>query len=260
LEAEEAAAARATVFRMVDDGQGKAHGRFVLPSLHGQMLRKLLEGFANPQIPNPITRTTPPSAAAQAAADEADPASSDCDEAGGAVGRRPSAEVLGEALVRLIEAYPIDRVPVSGGLNATVVVTMSVDTLRGGLAHATVTGTGIDLSSGAGRRLACAAGVIPATLDGKSRVLDLGRRSRLATSSQRLAKLIEQEGLCAIEDCDRPASWADAHHWKKRWADGATTNLDDLILICPRHHTLAHLPGRTVRPVQDGGYRIHHQT
>src|SRR3954452_6054843 len=42
LEAEEHAAARATVFRILDDGHGKAHGKFVLPSLHGQMLRKLL--------------------------------------------------------------------------------------------------------------------------------------------------------------------------------------------------------------------------
>jgi hypothetical protein len=118
----------------------------------------------------------------------------------------------------------------------------------------------VDLSAGAVRRLACAAGVIPAVLDGPSCVLDLGRRSRLATRSQRLPKLVEQGGLCAIEDCDRPAAWADAHHCRKRWADGGTTDLGDLILICPRHHTYAHLPGRSVRPVEGGGYRIHHQT
>jgi hypothetical protein len=168
--------------------------------------------------------------------------------------------VLGEALVRLIEAYPVDRVPAAGGLSATVVVTMPLETLRGGLAHGTVLGTSTEVSPEAVRRLSCAAGVIPASLDGKGRVLDLGRRSRLATSAQRLAKLIEQDGLCAIEACDRPASWADAHHWKQRWADGGTTNLDDLILICPRHHTMAHLPGRSVRPVDDGRYRIHRQT
>ena len=78
--------------------------------------------------------------------------------------------------------------------------------------------------------------------------------------AQRLAKLVEQQGLCAIEHCDRPASWADAHHWKKRWVDGGTTNLDDLIMICPRHHTLAHLPGRKISPVDGGRFRIHRQT
>jgi hypothetical protein len=69
--------------------------------------------------------------------------------------------------------------------------------------------------------------------------------------------MVEQGGLCAVEHCDRPASWADAHHWKRRWADGG---LDDLLLICPRHHTLAHLPGRTMRPAKGGKYRIHRQT
>jgi hypothetical protein len=257
LAAEEAAAARATSFQMFDDGHGKAHGRFVLPSLQGQMLRKLLEGFANPQIPNPIPRTTAGPVATAPQEDQDDAAY------GGRVqvaSRRHSAEVLGDAFLRLVENYPINSVPVSGGLSATVVVTMSVETLRGGLAHATLPGAGIDLSSSVGRRLACAAGVIPAGLDGEGRVLDLGRRSRLASASQRLALFVQQGGLCAMEDCDRPASWADAHHWKKRWVDGGATNLENLILVCPRHHTLAHLPGCTVRPVDDGGYRIHQET
>ena len=108
--------------------------------------------------------------------------------------------------------------------------------------------------------MACAAGVIPAVLGRKSQVLDLGRRSRYASPAQRLAKLIEQDGVCAIEHCDRPASWADAHHWKRRWVDGGRTDLRDLIMICPRHHTLAHLPGRTTTPVDGGKYRIHRQT
>lgn len=57
LEAEEEAASRATSFTMVDDGQGRARGRFTLPSLQGQMFVKLLQGFANPQIAQPIPRT-----------------------------------------------------------------------------------------------------------------------------------------------------------------------------------------------------------
>jgi hypothetical protein len=243
LEAEEEAAARATSFTMVDDGRGKVRGRFTLPSLQGQMLRRLLQGFANPQIPGAIPRS--------------ERSSEDPDER---PRRRLTSEVMGDALMRLVETYPVDQVPVSGGLNATVVVTMAVETLQDGLAGATVAGTEVRVSGGGARRLACAAGVIPAVLDGKGRVLDLGRRSRLATRAQRLAKLIEQQGHCAIEHCDRPASWADAHHWKKRWVDGGTTNLDDLVLICPRHHTLAHLPGRFLQPADRGKFRIHRQT
>lgn len=246
LEAEEEAAARATSFTMFDDGHGKAHGRFTLPSLQGQMLLTLLHGFANPQTPDAIVREE---SGAEGGEDD-----------GTVTKRRLTCEVLGDALLRLVEAYPVDKVPTSGGLNATVVVTMPLETLQDGLARATVEGTQVDVSGAAARRMACAAGVIPAVLDGKSRVLDLGRRSRLASPAQRLAKLIEQQGLCAIEHCDRPASWADAHHWKKRWVDGGTTDLDDLIMICPRHHTLAHLPGRSVSPGDSGRYRIHQQT
>lgn len=39
--------------------------------------------------------------------------------------------------------------------------------------------------------------------------------------------------------------------------DGDATDLDDLMMICPRHHTCAHLPGRKVSPVGDGRCRIH---
>jgi hypothetical protein len=251
LEAEEEAAAKAVSFVMVDDGQGKARGRFVLPSLQGQMLKKLLEGFANPQIPDPIARTE----------GEGEPgAELEHAEGGRRRRRRLTADVLGDALIRLIEAYPIEKVPTSAGLNASVVVTMSVETLQEGLAHATVLGSDVCVSGTSARRMACAAGIIPAVLDGKGRVLDFGRRRRFASSGQRLAKLVEQDGWCAIDGCDRPASWGDAHHWKKRWTDSGTTNLEDLAMVCPRHHTLAHLPGRTMVPVGRGRFRIRRQT
>ncbi len=260
LEAEEEAAARATSFALVDDGKGKAHGRFTVSSLHGQMLRTLLHGFANPQLKDPIARTECAASIGDGGADAGDGATGGSAAAAGDHRRRPTCEVMGDALVRLIETYPVDKVPTSGGLNATVVVTMPLETLQDGLARATVCGTEIDVSGAEARRMACAAGIIPAVLGRKGQVLDLGRRSRFASPAQRLAKLIEQDGQCAIEHCDRPASWADAHHWKKRWVDGGSTNLDDLIMICPRHHTLAHLVGRKVSPVEGGRYRIHRRT
>ena len=226
------------------------------------MLRTLLQGFANPTLKDAIPRTEP---APQAAADgnggdnpgadpEADPG------ADAAPRRRLTPEVMGDALVRLIETYPAEKVPTSGGLNASVVVTMPLETLQDGLARATVCGTDVAISAATARRMACAAGIIPAVLGTKGRVLDLGKRRRFASSAQRLAKLIEQGGLCAVEHCDRPASWADAHHWKQRWAEVQRTNLDDLVMICPRHHTLAHLPGRSMERIEGGGYRIHRRT
>ena len=141
-----------------------------------------------------------------------------------------------------------------------MVVTITLDTLLGGLAHAAILGTPTLLSPGQARRLACAAGVIPAVLDGQGRVLDLGRRRRLATKAQILALRVQQHGACAIHGCDRPARWCEAHHWRQPWATGGKTNLADLALICPRHHTLAHRPGMTMTPAHDGKFQLHHRT
>ena len=48
LEAEEAHARAVASLTMSDDGHGQCHGRFTLPSLHGQMLRKHLMALASP--------------------------------------------------------------------------------------------------------------------------------------------------------------------------------------------------------------------
>ena len=65
--------------------------------------------------------------------------------------------------------------PSSGGLNAAVVVTMGLETLLGGLGAATLD-SGDRIAPGEARRMACAAGVIPAVLGSRSQLLDLGRQ------------------------------------------------------------------------------------
>ena len=82
---------------------------------------------------------------------------------------RPSAHRLGEAFAEYIETYPTDRLPKTGGVSATVVVTMTVDTLMGGLKAAELD-TGQRISPGLARRLACRAGIIPAVLGTQSQV------------------------------------------------------------------------------------------
>jgi hypothetical protein len=233
LEAEEAAAARATSLTMGSDGHGRTSGRFVVPDVIGAMLRAQLEALANPNRPDPIPRL----------------------ETDGT--RRPRPVVLGEAFVAYVERYPVDRLPESGGVAATVVVTVPLETLEGRLGSGRLLGSpGTLLSPAAARRLACTAGVVPAVLATDSHVLDQGRRARTATKAQRLALTVQQKGVCGIEDCGAPAAWCDAHHWRGRWADGATTDLDGLVLICPRHHTLAHLPGRRLEQVSVGCFRL----
>ncbi len=79
--------------------------------------------------------------------------------------------------------------------------------------------------------------VIPAVLDGKSKVLDLGRERRFHSESQRIVATIEQDG-CAAEGCDWPPGMSQMHH-PTPWSRGGETNRDG-VLLCPRHHALVH--------------------
>lgn len=234
LEAEERKAARSTELRLWDDADGRTHGRFTLPALQGAMLRVALESLLNPSVPSSRNEAAP--RLEQAHADDLEP--------GQLVsgGRRWRSELLGEALGQLVERFPVDRLPRTGGVAAQVVVTIEHEVLSDAVGPGVggrVLGADVELSVGQARRLACAAGVLPAVLGTGSAVLDLGRRRRLHSQAQRLAKAIEQGGTCAIGACDRPSTWADAHH-PRAWSDGGLTDVANLVLLCPRHHTLAH--------------------
>ena len=175
LEREERDAQAATRLVVWDDGHGKVHGRFTLDTLTGAMLNKALFAYAAPKH--------------QASK--------------GPLGeRRPTAERLGHAFAELIHRYPTKRLPKAGGLNATVVVLMHLDTLMGGLKAAHLD-TGDTISPGQARRLACEARIIPAVLGRNSQVLDLGRASRFYNEAQRIAKTIEAGG-CEVDGCDCP--------------------------------------------------------
>ena len=133
---------------------------------------------------------------------------------------------------------------------------MHLDTLMGGLKAAHLD-TGETISPGPARRLACEAGIIPAVLDGKSQVLDLGRKKRFHTEAQRIAKTIEAGG-CEVEGCDAPPGMTHLHH-PIRWADGGKTNRD-AIMICPWHHARAHDQRYNMTKLPTGKYAFHRRT
>jgi hypothetical protein len=228
LEQEERRAALATRFTMSDDGHGVARGRFALPTLQAHQLRKQLLALAAPQRHR--------------------------DE--GAV-QRLTPERMGRAFVEYVERYPADRVPTSGGVSATVVVTMTHETLVGGLAAASLD-TGAMVSPGLARRLACEAGIIPAVLGGPSQVLDLGRRRRFHTASQRAA-LALRDGGCTAEGCDWPPGMCHAHH-EIRWSEGGGTSVEHGRLLCPKHHARAHDPGYVTTRHPGGTVSFHRRT
>ena len=153
--------------------------------------------------------------------------------------------------------YPAAHAPHAGGTSATVVVTMTLETLMGGLKAAQLD-TGHRISPGLARRLACRAGIIPAVLGGQSQVLDLGRRTRFHTEPQRIALAIEQGG-CTAEGCDWPPGMCHAHH-DKPWSSGGDTSVKNGRLLCPRHHARAHDPTYTTTTITGGKVRFHRRT
>jgi hypothetical protein len=90
------------------------------------------------------------------------------------------------------------------------------------------------------RLLACSAALRRVLLTPSGAVLDLGRSVRLATPAQRRA-LLARDGGCVIPGCLVPAASCDAHH-VVFWTDQGPTDLDNLALLCSRHHTETHEP------------------
>lgn len=93
------------------------------------------------------------------------------------------------------------------------------------------------------RRLACDAAVQTLTLGPDGHVLNLGRARRFVTRAQRRA-LIARDSCCQWPGCARTRR-LDAHHIV-HWAFGGVSDLDNYILLCPRHHTLVHEASITI--------------
>ena len=103
---------------------------------------------------------------------------------------------------------------------------------------------GLPVSTDALRRLACDCSLVRVLLSADSQVLDVGRALRVVNPAQRRA-LTQRDQHCRFPHCERPARYCDGHHLK-HWAGGGETNLDNLVLLCRRHHILVH----------EGGWRL----
>ena len=71
-----------------------------------------------------------------------------------------------------------------------------------------------------------------------TRILDLGRAQRTASAAQRNALAVRDQG-CRWWGCVAPSGWCEAHHILP-WEHGGPTDLDNLALLCGRHHDLVH--------------------
>lgn len=218
LKAEEQRASNATSLWMRPAGDGVTKGSFKIPDAQADMLRTVLEALASPKRNGFVLN-----------------ACNDGDMLHNETGHANHRTRMGWALLELIEHLPKDAYPNSGGVEATVVVNIDFDALASGIGTATLS-TGTEISASQARRIAANARLIPAVLDGDSRILDLGTSRRLYDRYQRIAIGKRDKG-CTWPGCDRPPAWCEVHHMTE-WQAGGPTDIGNGALVCSFHHRI----------------------
>ncbi len=168
-------------------------------------------------------------------------------EATAAAGRsagdtRTRAQRMADALVQICaNALATGGVPQLRTVPAQVVVMIDeADLVAAGNDPAAATsGTGALVSTARARRIACDSQVSRIVLGPGSVPTDLGRTQRVVSPAQRRA-LDARDGTCVFAGCDAPNWWCEAHHVLEWTSQNGPTDLDNLGLLCERHHTKVH--------------------
>jgi hypothetical protein len=108
------------------------------------------------------------------------------------------------------------------------------------------------LSAETARRLSCDASVVRLS-ERKGKPLSAGRKARSVPPGLRRALRRRDQG-CRFPGCER-RRFVDAHHIE-HWARGGETSLDNLVLLCRRHHRLVHEGGYGVERLPRGRLRF----
>lgn len=175
----------------------------------------------------------------RASSDHTDPAASGDTDQPAPSAPRPTAARRADALVALAEtAQAAGPIPIVRGEHTEVVLhvdeaflTGRVDTGECRLTN----GNSVALQDA--RRLACDARIRALVKGADGSTVDLGRSQRLVSDKQRRLLTARDHG-CRFPGCGN-TRYVDAHH-VHYWTDGGPTDMDNLILLCNRHHRLLH--------------------
>jgi len=176
-------------------------------------------------------------------------------------GVRSLAERRGDALAELAHWYQQGATP--GGSPPSLGVVIDVATLNGDSPELARTRCDLEgvgpVTKATLERVSCGATIQRVVMAGDSITLDMGRNTRLATPTQTRAVRIRDAG-CIFPSCDRPAPWCDIHHVNGWTHHGGETNVENLVCLCTRHHTLIHNTKWTIRANPDGTHTTTHPT
>lgn len=195
-----------------DRATGRVWGRFDLDPETGTLLTNLLSPHTAPQ---------------SAAEGEPD--------------RRSQDERHGDAFADILRLAATNTDgPTEAGEPVNLFITIPLEKLEEEVSYGLLDGVA-PVSAAAIRRMACDANLIPAVLGSKAEILDIGRKHRTIPTALRRA-LIARDGGCAFPGCDRKPKWCHAHH-VDHWINGGPTALNNLALLCARHHKVIHHGG-----------------
>ena len=252
-----------------EDGSYVVRGR--LDPEVGALLHKALE-TASEQLygRTPAREGVPPPAAASpadvapsAASSAAVPPSASVPPSATAAQRR--ADALGLVAEQALAGAVVEqRAPVSvpagtstGSRRADrfqVVLHVDAEAMVAGSAtgHAVVADSAQRVPAETARRIGCDAAVVEVGRGKPGDVLDVGRKRRTVPPAIRRA-LEARDVTCRFPGCQN--RHCDAHH-VRHWADGGATKLDNLVLLCRRHHRAVHEDGFGLEAGEHGSLRF----
>ena len=134
-----------------------------------------------------------------------------------------------------------------------VVVHVTAETLAEGESGRSELECGQRLAPDTARRIACDGSLLRITDDAAGNPLDIGRKKRAVPPAMQRA-LRSRDGGCRFPGCTHDR-FVDAHHIR-HWANGGETSLDNLALLCRRHHRQVHEGGFSVARIADGALRF----
>jgi hypothetical protein len=154
----------------------------------------------------------------------------------------PQSPTSAETLVAVADAGLSSTQDRSSGDRYHVVVHVDAGALANDEAAGCVLDDGPAIATETARRLACDASVVGVSQRNGS-TLRVGRKTRTISPAVRRALSARDHG-CRFPGCENHR-FVDAHHIR-HWARGGQTTVDNLVLLCRRHHRLVH----------EGGYAI----
>jgi len=146
-----------------------------------------------------------------------------------------------EALVAMVE-LALSGGARPGGEMHQVVVHVDQDALAGAAEGGCELDEGPAIAPETARRLACDSAVVQVH-ERVGKPLSVGRKTRSIPPGLHRALKRRDRG-CRFPGCEN-YRFVDAHH-VRHWAEGGETSLDNLVLLCRRHHRFVHEGGYSV--------------